>query len=43
MDYGRYSLPNDTLRVVATRAQVGRRKDRYVQPTFSANHILISD
>jgi lytic murein transglycosylase len=28
-DYGRYSLPYDTLRVVATQAFVGRRKDQY--------------
>ena len=28
-DYGRYSLPHDTLRVVATQAFVGRRKDQY--------------
>jgi len=28
-DYGRYTLPYDTLRVVATQAYVGRRKDQY--------------
>ena len=28
-DYGRYALPHDTLRVVATQAYVGRRKDQY--------------
>jgi lytic murein transglycosylase len=28
-DYGRYSLPYDALRVVATQAYVGRRKDQY--------------
>ena len=28
-DYGRYRLPYDTLRVVATQAYVGRRKDEY--------------
>jgi lytic murein transglycosylase len=28
-DYGRYGLPYDTLRVVATQAYVGRRKDQY--------------
>src|SRR6267378_670165 len=28
-DYGRYALPYDTLRVVATQAYVGRRKDQY--------------
>src|SRR5215470_9009360 len=28
-DYGRYTLPYDALRVVATQAYVGRRKDTY--------------
>jgi len=28
-DYGRYTLPYDALRVVATQAYVGRRKDQY--------------
>src|SRR3954467_3164397 len=28
-DYGRYSLPNDAVRVLATQAYVGRRKDQY--------------
>ncbi len=28
-DYGRYTLPNDGLRVLATQAYVGRRKDQY--------------
>ena len=28
-DYGRYRLPYDTLRVVATQAYIGRRKDQY--------------
>jgi len=28
-DYGRYRLPYDTVRVVATQAYVGRRKDQY--------------
>jgi lytic murein transglycosylase len=28
-DYGRYRLPYDALRVVATQAYVGRRKDQY--------------
>jgi lytic murein transglycosylase len=28
-DYGRYALPYDTLRVVATQAYVGRRKEQY--------------
>src|ERR1700712_5777192 len=28
-DYGRYALPYDALRVLATQAYVGRRKDQY--------------
>src|SRR6201989_2276695 len=28
-DYGRYTLPDDLLRVLATQAYVGRRKDQY--------------
>ena len=28
-DYGRYTLPHDGLRVLATQAYVGRRKDQY--------------
>ena len=28
-DYGRYALPHDGLRVLATQAYVGRRKDQY--------------
>ena len=28
-DYGRYTLPYDALRVLATQAYVGRRKDKY--------------
>ena len=28
-DYGRYRLPYDALRVLATQAYVGRRKDQY--------------
>jgi lytic murein transglycosylase len=28
-DYGRYTLPNDLIRVLATQAYVGRRKDKY--------------
>lgn len=28
-DYGRYTLPYDALRVMATQAYVGRRKDQY--------------
>src|SRR5438477_12340875 len=28
-DYGRYTLPHDGLRVLATQAHVGRRKDTY--------------
>jgi lytic murein transglycosylase len=32
-DYGRYTLPYDGLRVLATQAYVGRRKDQY-RPEF---------
>jgi lytic murein transglycosylase len=39
-DYGRYSLPNDTLRVVATQAYVGRRKDQYRTEFILALKIL---
>ena len=28
-DYGRFTLPNDALRVLATQAYVGRRKEQY--------------
>ena len=28
-DYGRYTLPHDLIRVLATQAYVGRRKDKY--------------
>jgi lytic murein transglycosylase len=28
-DYGRYTLPNDAVRALATQAYVGRRKDQY--------------
>ncbi len=30
-DYGRYALPYDAMRVLATQAYVGRRKDQYRQ------------
>jgi len=39
-DYGRYSLPHDTLRVVATQAYVGRRKDQYRNEFILALKIL---
>ena len=39
-DYGRYSLPYDTLRVVATQAYVGRRKDQYRNEFILALKIL---
>jgi lytic murein transglycosylase len=39
-DYGRYSLPYDTLRVVATQAYVGRRKDQYRSEFILALKIL---
>src|ERR1700716_246453 len=39
-DYGRYSLPYDTLRVVATQAYVGRRKDQYRTEFILALKIL---
>jgi lytic murein transglycosylase len=39
-DYGRYSLPYDTLRVVATQAYVGRRKDQYRDEFILALKIL---
>jgi lytic murein transglycosylase len=41
-DYGRYTLPYDTLRVVATQAYVGRRKDQY-RTEFILALKLISD
>ncbi|MFO1110311.1 MAG: lytic murein transglycosylase [Bradyrhizobium sp.] len=39
-DYGRYALPHDTLRVVATQAFVGRRKDQYRDEFILALKIL---
>jgi lytic murein transglycosylase len=39
-DFGRYSLPYDTLRVVATQAYVGRRKDQYRTEFILALKIL---
>ncbi len=39
-DYGRYTLPDDTLRVVATQAYVGRRKDQYRTEFILALKIL---
>src|SRR6266550_3259150 len=39
-DYGRYTLPDDTLRVVATQAYVGRRKDQYRSEFILALKIL---
>jgi lytic murein transglycosylase len=39
-DYGRYGLPYDTLRVVATQAYVGRRKDQYRTEFILALKIL---
>ena len=39
-DYGRYRLPYDTLRVVATQAYVGRRKDQYRSEFILALKIL---
>ena len=39
-DVGRYALPYDTLRVVATQAYVGRRKDQYRTEFILALKIL---
>src|SRR5258707_3866810 len=39
-DYGRYRLPNDGLRVLATQAYVGRRKDQYRSEFILALKIL---
>ncbi|MBR0752209.1 lytic murein transglycosylase [Bradyrhizobium jicamae] len=39
-DYGRYKLPYDTLRVVATQAYVGRRKDQFRTEFILALKIL---
>jgi lytic murein transglycosylase len=41
-DYGRYTLPYDGLRVMATQAYVGRRKDQY-RPEFILALKLIAD
>ena len=41
-DYGRYALPYDGLRVLATQAYVGRRKDQY-RGEFIAGLKLIDD
>ncbi|MFG1378067.1 lytic murein transglycosylase [Xanthobacter autotrophicus] len=39
-DYGRYTSPHDTLRVVATQAYVGRRKEQYRDEFIFALKIL---
>ncbi|MBI5265461.1 MAG: lytic murein transglycosylase [Bradyrhizobium sp.] len=39
-DYGRYALPHDALRVLATQAYVGRRKDQYRNEFILALKIL---
>src|SRR5712672_2669425 len=39
-DYGRYTLPNDGLRVLATQAYVGRRKDQYRSELILALKLL---
>ncbi|MFS8040245.1 lytic murein transglycosylase [Xanthobacter sp. AM33] len=39
-DYGRYTSPHDTLRVVATQAYVGRRKEQYRDEFILALKIL---
>jgi lytic murein transglycosylase len=39
-DYGRYTLPYDGLRVLATQAYVGRRKDQYRNEFILALKIL---
>ncbi|WP_393990384.1 lytic murein transglycosylase [Xanthobacter sediminis] len=39
-DYGRYTSPYDTLRVVATQAYVGRRKEQYRDEFIFALKIL---
>ena len=39
-DYGRYTLPYDLLRVLATQAYVGRRKDQYRTEFIVALKIL---
>ena len=39
-DYGRYTLPYDALRAIATQAYVGRRKDQYRNEFILALKIL---
>src|SRR6266705_7138577 len=39
-DYGRYTLPYDGLRVLATQAYVGRRKDQYRTESILALKLL---
>ncbi len=39
-DYGRYRMPYDALRVMATQAYVGRRKDQYREEFIAALKIL---
>jgi lytic murein transglycosylase len=39
-DFGRYTLPYDALRVVATQAYVGRRKDQYRNEVILALKML---
>jgi lytic murein transglycosylase len=39
-DYGRYTLPNDAVRALATQAYVGRRKDQYRNEFVLALKIL---
>src|SRR6478735_5468883 len=39
-DYGRYTLPYDGLRVLATQAYVGRRKDQYRSELIQALKML---
>jgi lytic murein transglycosylase len=39
-DYGRYTLPHDAVRVLATQAYVGRRKDTYRNEFILALKIL---
>jgi hypothetical protein len=41
-DYGRYALPYDALRVLATQAYIGRRKDQY-RGEFIAGLKLLND
>jgi lytic murein transglycosylase len=39
-DYGRYSLPHDALRVLATQAWVGKRKDMFRNELLAAMKML---